>query len=461
MSDRKDGSKQHVVVVGGGFGGLETAKRLSGANVRVTLIDRQNYHLFQPLLYQVATGGLSPANIATPLRFILGRQKNCEVQMAEVTDFDLERNCVILADGELPFDTLVLSAGSTHSYFGRDDWEPLAPGLKTLTDAANVRRRIYKAFEAAEREPDPQVRAALMTFVVVGAGPTGVELAGALAEIAQYTLRNDFRHIDPEDARILLVEAGAKVLSNYPEELCERAASKIRQLGIEIHTHTKMVEVTESYVRLATADAETTVPTRTVLWAAGVRASSLGGKLAKACGIDTNRGGQIPVNQTLNIDGRDNIYVIGDIAAATDADGNRLPGLAAVAVQQGAYVAKAIARRSQGQPIKKPFRYKNKGTMATIGRAAAVAEIGKYQFSGLFAWLLWLFVHLMLIVQFQNRVLILLQWGWNYTTFNRSARLITGEDNAVLVNAAKKSASERLAVTTTPTRQQESSGATA
>jgi NADH dehydrogenase len=434
LSTESDTNVPHVVIVGGGFGGLETAKRLRKSNVRVTLVDRHNYHLFQPLLYQVATGGLSPANIATPLRSILRRQLNCEVMLAEVTEVDVANQLLVFADGELPYDILVLAAGATHSYFGHDDWEQFAPGLKTLADATKIRRRIYLAFEAAERETDPERRKALMTFVVVGGGPTGVELAGALSEISDHTLTHDFRHIKPEDARIMIVEAAPHVLGHYPEELCKRAADQIRSLGIEVHTNTKLIEITGEYVRLAAADGETVIPTNTVLWGAGVRANPLGKQLAASCGVETDRAGRVPVTNQLNAVGHENIYVIGDLAAFFDAAGKLLPGLAAVAVQQGAYVAKSIAARQRGTPLSQPFVYADRGTMATIGRAAAVVEIGKRQFCGLFAWLLWLFVHLMLIVQFQNRVLILFQWAWSYATFNRSARLITGEEHVVIVH---------------------------
>ncbi|QDV47566.1 NADH dehydrogenase-like protein YjlD [Stieleria neptunia] len=422
----------HVVIIGGGFGGLEVARRLRRAAVRVTLVDRHNYHLFQPLLYQVATGGLSPANIATPLRAIVRNQANCEVLMAEVTGFDVGANKVRLADGELNYDVLVVAAGATHSYFGRNDWEPLAPGLKTLADAAHIRRRIYLAFEAAERELDAEARKAFLTFVVVGGGPTGVELAGALSEIARHTLKHDFRHINPEDARIMVVEAAPHILAHYPEELCTRAAEKVRKLGIEIHTHTKVAEITPDHVRLASDDGETVVRTKTVLWGAGVQASPLGKQLTDACGLETDRAGHLPVSDRLAVAGHDNIFAIGDIATCLGSDGKPLPGLASVAVQQGKYVADAIGSRGKSSEAIKPFVYNDKGTMATIGRAAAVAQIGKRQFCGFFAWLLWLFVHLMLIVQFQNRLLILIQWAWSYATFNRSNRIITGETPVVV-----------------------------
>jgi NADH dehydrogenase len=437
-----------VVIIGGGFGGLKTAQRLRTENVRVTLVDRHNYHLFQPLLYQVATGGLSPANIATPLRSIVRKQANCEVVLAEVIDFDVDARQVILRDGKIPYDYLVLAAGSTHSYFGHDDWAKFAPGLKTITDAAEIRRRIYIAFEAAERESDPAIRKAMLTFVVVGGGPTGVELAGALSEIAKHTLKHDFRRIKPEEARIMIVEAAPHILSHYPEDLCKRAAEKVRGLGIEVHTQTKVTDITADAVHLSGPDGDSVVATETVLWGAGVQANSLGKKLATALQIETDRAGRVPVDGHLRIAGYNHVFAIGDIASCLGSDGKPLPGLAAVAIQQGVYVADQIttevaevAKTLDGQQIQslarsatnEPFHYKDRGTMATIGRAAAVAQIGQRQFCGAFAWLLWLFVHLMLIVQFQNRLLILMQWAWSYVTFNRSNRIITGEQPVVIV----------------------------
>ncbi len=436
-----------IVIIGGGFGGLETAKRLRRTNANVTLVDRHNYHLFQPLLYQVATGGLSPANIATPLRSIVRKQRNCEVVMAEVVDFNVEKQNVVLADGVLPYDVLVLAAGATHSYFGHDEWASVAPGLKSIGDAAEIRRRIYSAFEAAEREEDNDIRKMLMTFVVVGGGPTGVELAGALSEIARHTLKHDFRRIQPAEARIIIVEAAPHILAHFPEDLCKRAAEKVRQLGIELHLHSKVTQITSEAVHLSTPDGEAIVPTATVLWGAGVQANPLGKKLAFAVETVSDRAGRLQVKNTCQIDRFENIFAIGDIAACPDATGKLLPGLASVAVQQGGYVAKALDKiisdfseqaKSDGsleldwkQVLRStsipPFVYKDKGSMATIGRAAAVAKIGKSQFCGFFAWLLWLFVHLMLIVQFQNRVLIFFQWAWSYVTFNRSNRIITGE----------------------------------
>jgi len=424
----------HVVIVGGGFGGLETARNLRKSQVRVTLVDRHNYHLFQPLLYQVATGGLSPANIATPLRSIFRRQANCEVLLAQVNDFDLAGKRLILADGELQYDQLVVAAGATHSYFGHEEWASLAPGLKTLQDATSIRRKVFLAFEAAEREQDPKIREQMMTFVVVGGGPTGVELAGALSEIARHTIRNDFRHIHPEDARIMIVEAAEHVLAHYPPELCGRAAEKIRALGIEIHTSTRVTGITEDQVHLLSDEGEQVIGTQTVLWAAGVHASPLGSKLATACGLDTDRAGRIGVTSGMHVPGHEDIFVIGDLADCTDGEGVRMPGLAPVAIQQGQYVAKQITAQLSGNTLEKPFVYRDRGTMATIGRAEAVVKVGKRESVGFIAWLMWLVVHLLQIVQFQNRLLILFQWGWSYLTFSRSARIITGEDRVILIH---------------------------
>ena len=433
----REETKPHIVIIGGGFAGLEVAKRLRKSKVRITLLDRHNYHLFQPLLYQVATGGLSPANIATPLRSILRKQKNVAVQMAEVTGFDITNKRVLLADGEVDFDTLVLAAGSTHSYFGRDEWQTHAPGLKTLGDATEIRRRVYLAFEAAEREINPAKREALLTFVVVGGGPTGVELAGALAEIARYTLKHDFRNIQSSQARILLVEAAPDVLGAFPEELRQRGAKKIADIGIEIRTDTKVTEITPEFVRLN----DEVVATRTVLWGAGVKANSLAQNLAQACGQEPDRSGRIPVTERLQIPDQEGVYALGDLAHLEDTNGNPLPGLASVAVQQGRYLAKSIKAQAKGKKPLPPFTYKDKGTMATIGRSRAVAKIGKRTFCGFFAWILWLFVHLMLIVQFQNRVLILLQWAWSYVTFNRSNRIISGEEALIMNPPAPSSQS--------------------
>lgn len=415
-----------VVIVGGGFGGLHAARSLKRVPVRVTLVDKRNFHLFQPLLYQVATGGLSPANIAAPLRAILKRQKNVEVLMGEVVDIKVAARKVVLADGEVPYDTLIIAAGSTHSYFGRDDWEKLAPGLKTVEDATEIRRRILQAFEAAEREPDVEKRKELMTFVVVGAGPTGCEMTGAISEIARLTLRDEFRNINPSDARLLLIEAGDRVLGTYAPELSAKALESLERLGVTVHTRTLVTDVHEDHVVLKSGEILERVPTRTVIWAAGVRASNLGRTLAAQTGAAIDRIGRISVEPDLTLAGHPEIFVIGDMASYMHQDGKPLPGVAPVAIQQGHYVALAIARRLKGQGTHGPFHYKDRGTMATIGRRAAVAQVSRFQFSGLIAWLMWLFIHLLEIVQFQNRVLVLVQWAWNYFTGNRSARLITG-----------------------------------
>ncbi|TWT51697.1 NADH dehydrogenase-like protein YjlD [Thalassoglobus neptunius] len=425
MNHQSERSFPRVVVIGGGFGGVQVAKRLKRSPVQVTLLDRRNFHLFQPLLYQVATGGLATSNIATPLRYMFRKQKNCEVLLADVTGFDLQRKVVILRDGELPYDQLVVAAGATHSYFGHEEWSELAPGLKTIEDAAEIRRRIFMSFERAERESDLERRSELMTFVIVGGGPTGVELAGALAEIAHHTLRNDFHHIDPKEARIVLVEAAPHILAHMPEQLSHRAAEKVRSLGIEIRTQTKVTEILPDRVTLHSAEKTEVLKTRTVLWGAGVKANPLGKLLAEAAGLECDRAGRIPVEPNLSISGHPELFVIGDIASCAGEDGHPLPGLAPVAMQQGQFVAKRIDSIARNKKHDHVFHYRDRGSMATLGRSVAVAKIGKREYCGFFAWLMWLLVHLMQIVQFENRMLVLMQWIWNYFTFNRSARLIT------------------------------------
>jgi NADH:ubiquinone reductase (H+-translocating) len=416
-----------VVIVGGGFGGLHVARSLKRAAARVTLIDRRNFHLFQPLLYQVATGAISPANIAAPLRNILKRQRNAEVLLGEVVGFDVSRRRVILRDGEGEYDTLVVAAGARHSYFGRDQWEPWAPGLKTIEDALEIRRRILLAFERAERETDPDLRREWLTFVIVGGGPTGVELAGALAEIANYTLEHDFRHIDPADARILLVEAVDRVLSTFPPQLSARAARSLDRLGIVLRLRTMVTDVRREAVVLRAGETSETVRARTVMWAAGVQASPLGRGLAEQTGAQLDRAGRILVGPDLTLPGHPEIFVIGDLAHVVAAGGGPLPGTAPVAIQSGRYVGRVVRRRLAGRPIH-PFRYRNFGMLATIGRFAAVADFGRLRFGGFVAWVLWLFVHLMKLVSFENRLLVFIQWGWNFLTFKRPARLITGAD---------------------------------
>ena len=419
--------RHRVVIVGGGFGGLYAARALRHLPVTVTLLDRRNFHLFQPLLYQVATGALSPANIAAPLRAVLKRQKNTEVLLGEAVDVDVAGHRVLLKDGQVPFDSLIVAAGASHSWFGHDAWEPLAPGLKTIEDATGMRRRILLAFERAEREADPGRRRALLNFVVVGAGPTGVELAGALAEIARHTLRDDFRTIDPAEARILLVEGGDRVLPSYHPDLSASAMKALRSLGVDVLLNALVTGVEEGTVTLKRGGAVEVISARTILWAAGVEASPLAATLAKATGAATDRAGRILVQPDLTLPGHPEIFAIGDMMSLKDAAGRPLPGVAQVAMQQGKHVARTLRARLSGQPAPPPFRYFDPGSMATIGRGRAVADFGLFRFGGFVAWLAWLFIHLMYLVQFGNRLLILVQWAWNYLTWNRSARLITGE----------------------------------
>lgn len=426
--------RHKVVIVGGGFGGLYAARSLKGAPVEVTLIDRHNYHLFQPLLYQVATGALSPANIAAPLRSILKRQKNVRVLMGEVVDFDPTNQRVILRDGHIEYDTLIVATGCGHNYFGHDQWKKAAPGLKGIADATEIRGRILSAFEHAEREPDAAQRRSWLTFVVIGAGPTGVELAGALAEIARHTLRHDFRDINPADARIILVDAADRVLPTYPPELSGKALESLERLGVAVRCGVMVSDIRPDGVTLHKAGESQTIAARTTLWAAGVKASPLGASLSKATGAELDSMGRVIVEPQLTVRSHPRIFVIGDLAHCKDPSGKPLPGIAPVAMQQGRYVAQVIKARAKPPPPPRrgwapaPFRYRHHGSMATIGRAAAVADLGAIRFSGYLAWLIWLFFHLMYIVEFENRVLIFVQWAWNYFTRNRSARLITGAD---------------------------------
>ncbi len=415
----------HVVIVGGGFGGLAAARALKRAPVEVTLTDKRNFHLFQPLLYQVATGALSPANISAPLRWILRRQKNATVVLGEVVDVDLGVHRVVLNHGVVPFDSLIVATGARHSYFGADEWERFAPGLKTIEDATEIRRRLLLAFEAAELENDPDRRAAWMTFVVVGAGPTGVELAGAVAELSHHTLKHDFRRIDPAAARVILLDAADRVLPPYPENLSARTAASLAALDVEVRTGARVTSVTADEVEIEIDGQREVIRTRTILWAAGVEASPLARRLARAAGVETDRAGRIAIGADLTLPGHPEVMILGDMAACTDAGGRLLPGVAPVAVQQGKYAATVIRRRLEGRSTP-PFRYRDPGMMATIGRSSAVAVLRGRHFSGMFAWLMWLFVHLMQLVDFKNRLLVMVQWAWSYTTWNRSARLITG-----------------------------------
>jgi NADH:quinone reductase (non-electrogenic) len=404
----------HVVIIGGGFGGLYAARSLRRAPVRITLVDRRNHHLFQPLLYQVASAALNPSDIAIPIRRVLRRQKNAEVMLADAVSIDVPGHRVVLADGELGYDKLIIATGATHSYFGHDEWEPFAPGLKTLEDAVNMRRRILLAYEAAEREPDDDHRREWMTFVVVGGGPTGVELAGALAEISRQVLKKDFRHIDPALARIVLVEAGPRILPPYSEPSSRRAVEQLKRLGAEVQCNAKVIAIDDHGVTLADNGH---IASRTVLWAAGVRASPL----AKSLSVPLDKAGRVIVEPTLTIPGSSDVFVIGDLASIPG-----VPGVAPAAMQMGRHTAKNIVRAEKGQPLV-PFKYLDKGSLATIGRAAAVAEIRKLRLSGLIAWLAWLFIHIFYLIGFRNRFLVLAEWAWAYLRNERGARLITGQ----------------------------------
>ena len=419
-------TRHQVVIIGGGFAGLSAAHALRQAPVDVTLIDRRNFHLFQPLLYQVATGGLSPANIAAPLRGVVKKYKNTQVLLGEAIDIDARGRRVILKDGAVPYDTLIVATGARHHYFGHDDWAQFAPGLKTLEDATAIRRRIFLAFEAAERDSDPAKQRAWLTFVIVGAGPSGVELAGALSEIAHDTLKHDFRRVDPSKAQIILVEAADRVLPSYPSDLSEHAANALRRLHVTLRTGATVTEVREGAVTLDSKDGKECVAARTVLWAAGVQASRLGQVLSRAAGAQIDRSGRPMVGSDLSLPGHPGILVVGDLANFSHPTGRPLPGVAQVAIQQGRYAARLIQARLTGATLP-AFHYHDKGNMATIGRAAAVVELPWLHFSGYPAWLAWLFIHLLYIVEFQNRLLVMVQWAWSYFSFNRSARLITGE----------------------------------
>jgi NADH dehydrogenase len=415
--------KRRVIIIGGGFGGLYAAKQLDDPSISLTLIDRRNFHLFQPLLYQVATGGLSPGEIAAPLRHVLRKQKNTQVLLGEVVDIDVAGRRVILKDGEAPYDDLIVATGATHFYFGNDQWEPLAPGLKTIEDATAIRGKVLSAFEHAEREPDPQKRTAWLHFAIVGGGPTGVELAGALGEIANDTLRHDFRHINPSESRIFLIEGEQRLLPGFPPDLSEKAADQLKALGVTPRVGARVTSITDQGVTFKTADGEEQIPARTVLWAAGVRASELGKVLAERAGAPLDKAGRVLVEPDLSVPGHPEIHVIGDLAAFLHQGGKLLPGVAPTAMQEGRYVAKIIL----GKKIGKPFHYFNKGNLATIGRNRAVAEFGKLHIHGFFAWFVWVFVHLMYLVGFENRLLVLTEWVYNYISRNRGARLITAD----------------------------------
>jgi NADH dehydrogenase len=421
--------KNHrVVILGGGFGGLAAAKKLKRAPVEVILIDRRNFHLFQPLMYQGATGSLSPGEMAAPLRGILSRQKNAQVLLGEATDVDPEAKRVILRDGAaFEYDSLIVATGSQTSYYGNDSWREWAPSLKSVEEATAIRHKILYAFERAERADTEEEARAWLTFVIVGAGATGLELSGALAEIATETLRHDFRKINPREARIILMEGAARVLGSFPEDLSEKADKLVTHLGVEVIKGVMVTNINAEGVTFKRGDAVERLAARTVLWAGGVTATPFGRKLAESTKAETDRSGRIKVKPDLAIPNYPDIFIIGDLACSIEKDGKAMPGVAQVAMQGGAYVAKVIRARLVGKRELPPFHYFNKGDMAVIGRAAAVADIFGFHVSGLPAWLIWLFVHLIYIVEFQSRVLVFIQWGFEYLTFSRGARLITGE----------------------------------
>jgi len=413
----------HIVILGGGFAGLYAARGLKNVDAEITVVDRHNYHLFQPLLYQVATAALNPSDIAAPIRSILRRQKNVRVILGEATSVDVNAKRVQLADGSaLAYDQLVIATGATHSYFSHPEWEHFAPGLKTIDDALEIRRRVLLAFEAAERETDPDKVKTLLTFVVIGAGPTGVELAGALSEIARHALIKDFRTIHPENARVILVEGKDRVLPPYPPDLSTKAHKQLEDLGVEVITNAVVTDVNDHEVRVG----DRVIPTHTILWGAGVQASPL----AKSLGVPLDRAGRVIVEPDLTIPGHRDVFVLGDLAAVEQYDGSFVPGVAPAAIQAGQHTAKNLARAVEGQPLR-AFKYRDKGSLATIGRAAAVADLGRFHFGGFFAWMAWLLIHIFFLIGFRNRFLVITQWAWAYVTYQRSARLITGSRSAV------------------------------
>jgi NADH dehydrogenase len=425
-----------IVIVGAGFGGLKAAEALARLPVQIIVVDRKNHHTFQPLLYQVATAGLSPAEITAPIREILHRHKNIEVLFGEVMGFDLERRKIQLHGHEIGYDYLIVAAGATHAYFGHDDWEPLAPGLKTIEDALEMRRRILLSYEVAERDALLSGSHRPLNFVVVGAGPTGVELAGTLAEIARKSLPKNFRNIDPGETRIILVEAGPSILNSYPEDLRRSAVSQLQHLGVEVRTNSAVSDVRSGQVRIG----EELLPAEVVLWAAGVSASELG----RALGAPVDKAGRVFVEADLSLPGHREVFVIGDLATLNDKNGKPLPGVAPVAMQEGTWAARQIKADFNGKQ-REPFHYFDKGSLATIGRAAAIAQFGKIHISGFIAWLSWLFIHIMFLIGFRNRIVVILQWAWSYLTYERAAWLITGATRVVAVPSMEYAERARMA----------------
>lgn len=439
-----------VVIVGGGFGGLYVAKSLRQVPAEVTIVDKRNFHLFQPLLYQVATGELSAGDISSPIRAVLSRNKNTKVLMDEVTDIDVEQRQVMLNNGALPYDTLVVATGVSHHYFGNDDWATIAPGLKTVEDALEMRRKIFLAFEAAEKEADVEKRRAWLTFVVVGGGPTGVELAGALAELAYKTLKDDFRNIDTREARILLLEGMDRILPPYTPDLSAAAEASLTKLGVTVQTKTLVTQISDDVVTIKQGDQTEQIRAHTILWAAGVKASAMGKVLAEKAGAELDRVGRVMVASDLSLPSHPEIFVVGDLAHYAHQGDKPLPGVASVAMQQGTYLADLIRYRLQNKTLP-AFCYTDNGSLAVIGRNAAVADLKIMRLSGLPAWLIWVFIHIYYLVGFDNKLLVMLQWGWNYFTHKKGARLITGNllsdraSTAEQHQATAKPAAETLA----------------
>ncbi len=420
-------AKHRVVIVGGGFGGLNAGKALKHKDLEVTMLDRRNYHLFQPLLYQVATGGLSPGEIAAPLRAIFEWQKNLRVLMTEVTGFNIAQRLVQTRMGDIPYDSLIVAAGAKSTYFGNDRWASIAPSLKNIEDATSLRARIFSAFEEAEKENDPDKRRALLTFLIVGGGPTGVELAGALSEIANDALKEDFRSFNPEDARIMILDSGPRILSAFSERLSKSAELQLIQLNVLCRPGVKVVDVTPEGATLTVQGRQEFIPARTVIWAAGVTGSPLGKALAEATQQELVRGGKIAIEPDCTLPGHPEIFVIGDMAHFQHGLERPLPGVCQTAMQMGDYVGDLIQKRLEGR-TKPAFKYWDKGNMAVIGRNLAVAQIGKFEFTGYFAWLLWAVIHVLYLVNFQSRIIVAIRWGFDYFSFNRGARLITRPD---------------------------------
>ncbi|MBW4599486.1 MAG: NAD(P)/FAD-dependent oxidoreductase [Calothrix sp. FI2-JRJ7] len=433
----ENNQRHQVVIIGGGFGGMYTAKTLAKSNVDVTLIDKRNFHLFQPLLYQVATGTLSPSDISSPLRSVLSKSKNTKVLLGEVKDVDTRTQEVILNDRVVRYDTLVVATGANHSYFGNDEWKEVAPGLKTIEDALEIRSRIFNAFEAAEKETDPQKRRALLTFVIVGGGPTGVELSGAIAELANKTLQEDFRNIDTSETKILLLQGPERVLPGMAPSLSQAAKASLEKLGASVQTKTRVINIENSIVTYKQGDELHEIASKTILWAAGIQASPMGKILGLRTGAECDRAGRVMVEPDLSIKGHKNIFVIGDLANFSHQNDQPLPGVAPVATQEGEYVAKLIQKRLQGKTMP-AFKYNDYGSLAMIGQNAAVVDLGSIKLKGFFAWVFWLLIHIYFLIEFDNKLLVMFQWAWNYITRKRGSRLITGQESLTLAKVITK-----------------------